>query len=467
MKMRGITLREYQREGVDQIHAFGGRAILADEMGLGKTPQAITFFMERNEWPVVIVCPAYLKLYWRNEIRRFTGIKPLILYGTKPYSPSQLRGERVIVLNYDILMSQYRSLRAIKPKVLIADEAHLLGNMSAQRTKAATWLTMGSPKGSSHKPIPSVVFLTGTPMTSSVFQLYPMLRMLMPEEYDSPFAFGMQYCEPEQSFGEWKFRGAKNLKELNRTLKEQCLIRRVKSDVAKELPEKIVTMIPMEVSNMAEYRRAESDVVAWLAETDPGKARRAMRAERLVRFAHLKRLAAQLKMKALREWLDGFLSESNDKMLMGTWHKSILEELATTYSKLCVSIHGGKSEKDRDLAQKKIRDGKGTRILFGQIAACGLGLNLPEVTNVAFAELPFSPSMVDQFIARCHRLTSKSTVNIYFLVAEGTIEEKICNILQTRQKIFDKAIDGRTDLGSLRLMDELEKVYRAQPQKGK
>jgi SWI/SNF-related matrix-associated actin-dependent regulator of chromatin subfamily A-like protein 1 len=136
------------------------------------------------------------------------------------------------------------------------------------------------------------------------------------------------------------------------------------------------------------------------------------------------------------------LDGSDGKIFIGTIHNSIRETLLEKFPG-SLSIHGGQSAKKKQEVEKKFRRGKETRILIGQIQAAGVGLNLPEASTVAFVEYPWSPGALEQFIDRVHRVTSTKDVDVYFLVASNTIESILLEILQKKQKILDKVLDGK------------------------
>lgn len=445
-------LLPYQREGVDLIHKLKGRCLLADEMGLGKTIQALFYLLESEIRPVIVVCPAGLKLHWRREARRHCNIKVKILNGMRPMR-SLLSDGDVFVINYEILHKWVAHLKAyVQPKVIIGDEIHMIANIRAKRTKAFRNVC---------QKVRHILALSGTPMLNRTIELYPILVTLWPKEFPSIFAYGARYCEPEMHFGQWRFPGSKHLKELHTRLKKLGMIRRTKEQVLKDLPPKRHMLLPMDIEKRKDYLEADDDVVAWLAKQDLAAANRAFKAQRFARFTYLKKYAAELKMKFVIEWLDSWLEESEGKILLGVWHKKIIQRLYLKYPNAVV-IDGSKSQKQRQLAEDKIRKDSKTRMLIGQERACGLGLNLPEVTTVCMIEFPWNPGLAQQFIDRCHRLTSKSPVDIYWLFTEGTIEEKLLEIIQKKQKILDKVLDGvPVQESSLTVFDELQRLLRS------
>ena len=442
----------FQKEDYEKMVALKGRVLLSWEMGLGKTFGFLYFMKHMKLKRVIIVCPAGLKRQWRSQAKEHFGIKCHILYHKQPYNREKLRlainrGEPLII-NYDILEKWVPFLKTLKPQIICGDEIHMCGEIRTKRTQYFKILCVD---------VPMVFGLSGTPILNKPWELFPILHILQPQKYNSPFSYGMSFCDAEKSWGKWKFNGARNLDKLHAQLKKDCLIRRTMEEVLPNLPPKRRIIVPLEISNHKEYAKAEKDLISWLASFDIGKATRAMRAERWVKMTYLKRLAASLKLPSIKEWIESFLGESDNKLLLGMWHRDLIEDIYSEFKSISVVIHGGVSTKERWKAEKAILKDKNTRILIGQIKSCGVGLNLPDLT-AGLGEFPWNPGTCAQFEGRVRRLTSKKRSDVYYFVAANTVEEKICDILQRKSKICDKVLDGvasRKD--SLLIMDELQK----------
>lgn len=449
-------LLNYQREGVDQIHAFGGRVLLADEPGLGKTIQALCYLMEAQTWPALVICPASLKLHWQREAQRHFGIEATVLYSRVRQSAKTLNG-KLYIINYDILADWLPTLLKLGLKAVIPDECHLLGNPNALRSRAFSKV---------QRTAEALLALSGTPLTNNVFEMFTVLNALHPKIFDSAFAFAEEYCDMENNFGKWRFSGGKNLDKLHKRLKKRLMIRRLKSEVLSELPPMRRTVLPLEIQDRKEYDEAEDDLIGWLAKTDFAAAQRAAHAECYTRFTYLKQIAARLKMPLVFDWLDTYLEGSEGKMLVGFWHKSIGKELMDRYSRQAVVIDGSRTEQQRDQAEIAFNTQKKTRILFGQLKACGLGLNLPIAKSVHVIEFPWNGAVCHQFQLRAHRLTSKHSVDVFYLPAVATVEEDLCKIIEKKEKISDQVLDGvKTQATSLTIFSELRKAMKAKGKK--
>lgn len=434
------------------MHDFNGRVLVAWEMGLGKTFGFLTYAMENKQWPAIVVCPAGLKLHWQKEAMEHYGVKSLIVSGEKAYSFYALGDKKLIIINYEILKPWLTRLKSLNTKLIGLDEVQRIGNLNSKTNRLTQLLC---------KDIPKIIGLSGTPFANHPWEMYPILHMLCPEveEFSSPFSFGTRYCEASKSFGKWRFSGAKRLKELHELLLKTCMLRRTMKEVEGQLPPIQRTIVPLEIEKRDEYEEAEVNFLGWLAKTDLARAQSAARAERYTRFSYLKQLAAWLKLKAVAEHINSWLKETDSKILIGALHRNqtpIIPTLVNWYSDIAVQIHGGMSMVQRQEAEDRFRRDPDCRLLVAQIKSI-TGLNLPEASIVGLVELPWTSSACQQFIARAHRLTSTHPVNAYFFVAQNTIEEKLCEIIQRKSKIMDQVLDGvDCQETSLTIFDELQ-----------
>jgi SNF2 family DNA or RNA helicase len=221
------------------------------------------------------------------------------------------------------------------------------------------------------------------------------------------------------------------------------MIRHKKQDVLHDLPPKRRSVIPLPIIKATEYAKAEDDFIEWLSEKDKVKAKRAKNAEQLVKLGYLKRLAAELKMKAVIEWIDNFWEETDEKLILFAYHKNIIRQLRTKYEKICVVVDGDTSQKDREANVRRFQETKKTKLFIGQMVAAGTAITLTAASNVAFAELDWVPGNHIQAEDRCHRIGQSNHVQIYYLLARGTIEQDLCKIIQKKSKIITSLLDGQ------------------------
>jgi len=438
--MKKIKPYRYQRIGIKQLHRkFDGRAIVADEQGLGKTMQILWYARKYlRPSPVVVICPAHAKEIWRREAAKHVGIRAEILSSEKPPRHQPQNRKRLFVINYDILIYWLDWLLELNPTLVVADEAHYLKSMTALRTKA--WIRLC-------QDAPHVIVATGTPIINDHADLFPLLHVLDPKRFPALMPFSMKYCRPYMYRGRWQHKGAKNHKKLNRILRKRYMIRRLKKNVMDDLPDKIISVVPLVLNTKQrkEYDEAERDLVRWLYKTSPQAAKRARRNERLAKFHYLSRLAVELTISARKRWLEDFHEESAGKIIVFGWHKSVLKDLHETFPK-SVLITGDTPIKKRQQRTDKFNRDKTTINLFGNLQAAGTAWSCTSSSTVAFFETGWTAADHNQAIDRVHgigRGIKGQKVLIYWHVAQDTIEEDKCKILQKKQRIADSTLDGK------------------------
>lgn len=427
----------YQREGVDALKVFNWRALLADSMGLGKSYQVLAAIQENPDelLPAVVVCPASLKGNWEAEASRHVGMRATVLSGTRP-DRVQLARAKLVICNYDILHEWAGVIKEVlAPKLVVTDESHYLQGFNTRRTKAVRALIEG---------VPHFIPVSGTALTSRPIQLFPILHMLWPEEFPSGHQFGRKYCRARFRFGRWDYSGASNLEELHARLTALGMIRRLKKDVLKDLPPKRRIVVPITLPPAArrEYDEASKDICSWLRKNHgkaPGGA-----AEALVKVGHLKRLAARLKLPQAMEWVDNFLESGEDKLIAFCIHKAVVKELRAAHPG-CAVVTGEVVGKDRQAQFTAFNASSKCRLFVGNIQAAGVGWSASSCSTTAFLEMAWSPGEHTQAEDRTHgigRGVEGEQSDSYWLVATGTIETTICNLLHKKQKNLDAVLDG-------------------------
>lgn len=463
-----LKLRPFQRKGVRLLRRFGGRALLADEMGLGKTVQALRYVRrifrkvrgyKQRKFHTIVVCPAGVKYNWEREAVD-CGLHAQVIEGTKPAKWKGRTLAPVLIINYDILSHWLKFLKRLKPQIVLLDECQYIQNRRAKRTVSSQVLCRG---------VERVVALSGTPLTNRPAELWTVLNILWPKKFSSFFSYAMRYCKPERKPWGWEYKGATNLKHLHRRLKRLGMIRRLKRDVLEELPEKSRFVVPLYIgaAGRREYAEAFNNFILWLAKQSKRKALRARKAERMVKVGYLKRLAAQLKLAAVFDWIDRFLVEDDGKLIFFAIHKRILKQLRKRYPGIHCFIDGSVHGKKRQHAIDEFKNVKRKRIMFAQLDAACAGWNGQVASTVAVGELGWKPGVMTQAEDRAHRMGQRKNVSCYYLVAQGTIEEDLCSILQVKQSVITQTLDGEDHSDDLDIFDLLCKRLRHKAKKSK
>ena len=444
-----MELFPFQKKGVSFIEAKDGRALIADSMGLGKTAQSLAWLqLHPKERPAIVVVPASLKLNWKRECHMWMkDPKVQILSGKKATTP--LVGE-IIIINYDILAAWLGKLQEIKAQTLIIDEIHFVKNNKAQRTKAIKALG---------KRIPHVIGLSGTPIVNRPVEAYNVIKLIDDTVVPNYWHYVHRYCNAKHNGFGWDFSGASNTEELHQKLVQTIMLRRKKSEVLTDLPDKTYSALSMEITNRKEYHTAEGNFIAWVRKyKGPKAAEKASNAEALAEIEALKQLCIKGKMKQSIDWVKNFL-DIGEKLVVFATHKLTIETLMEEFKDQAVKIDGSVSQKARQEAVDRFQDDPSIRLFVGNIQAAGVGITLTAASNVAFLELPWTRAALSQAEDRCHRIGQKNAVNIYYLLASDTIDEKIASLIDQKRKVLDSVLDGKeSDQGSM--LSELMEIYQ-------
>jgi len=464
------TLRPFQEEGVDFLNEMDGRALIGDEMGLGKTIQALAYMqLHPEKRPAVIVCPASLKVNWLRETLAWMNVPEslvMILNG-KPNGMDFHADPEIYIVNYDILANKRETkpdgnkvqikntgwtdvlLDKVKPKIVILDEAHYIKNRKAFRTKAIQKLC---------KRVPSVIALTGTPVINRPIELFNIIQIINPDLFPSFFNFAMRYCDANHNGHGWDFNGCSNARELHLKLTGQIMLRRLKKDVLQDLPPKQRSVVTFSLDNQKVYTRAERDFINWLRTQDPDKAKAAEAALTLVKIEHLKQLTIQGKIKACIEWIENFL-DSGRKLVVFATHRNTVEMLMDHFGSQAVRLDGSTTQKNRQIAVDRFQTNDSVRLFVGNLKAAGVGLTLTSASDTCFLELGWTPGEHDQGEDRVHRIGQTDNVTAWYLLANGTIESEIADLLDQKRQVIGQVVDG-TDSVEGSLLGDLVDRYR-------
>ena len=213
-----------------------------------------------------------------------------------------------------------------------------------------------------------------------------------------------------------------------------------------QLPAKRQVVVPVALDNEDEYRLAERDVVAWLRslpldlrELD-ARVAATLRAKRLAQLTALKRLAAKGKLAAAAAWIEDFRA-SGEPLVVFAHHTEVQEELLARFPE-AGHLLGRDSPAAREETVRRFQDGTGSGLLVCSTLAAGHGITLTRASNVAFLELEWTPAQHDQAEDRCHRIGQRDAVTAWYLLAAGTIDEQIAELLHSKRRIVEAVTDG-------------------------
>ena len=273
--------------------------------------------------------------------------------------------------------------------------------------------------------------------------------------------------------------GATHLEELNDKLRSICYVRRSKKDVLPELPDKVRSVIEVDIDNRKEYDAAEGDTIGWLkgraaqdaafvasiahlpedAQVEAKRQRaneageKAARAEALVRIEALKQLAVKGKMTAIKEWVETFM-ESDQKLVIFAHHRSVQQELLRELEG-AERIFAEDDPQDRQRNVDRFQELPDCRLIICSLQAGGVGITLTAASNVLFTELGWTPAGMEQAVDRCHRIGQKDSVTAYWMIGKETIDVEIAELLESKAKVVDAATNGAGAVAQESMLKEL------------
>ena len=471
----GLAYLGYQRAGI----AFGHErpaVLIGDEMGLGKTIQAIGLMNANPDLQrILITCPASLKLNWKRELEKWLVKKRTIFVADGKVFPVDMNGDvlRVIVIiNYDVLGRHERAIKDTEWDMIVADEAHLLKNPKAIRTRMVVGArATKAEKAKGMADIPGItakkrVFLTGTPICNKPIELFPLISYLDPITWSSFWKYAGRYTGANANNG-WNCDGAQNLGELQDKLRSTIMVRRLKKDVLTELPPKTrkVVEIPAdaemrrllnqerEVYNEEAEEELETRVELAKASDNPEEFKRAV-AELAIKMkvafeglSTIRREMAEAKVRMLivHEMLEQAVEDS-DKTIIFAHHKSVIATIAEKFGTEAVTITGDTAIPDRMANVDRFQKDPTCKVIIGSIGAMGVGLTLTASSHVIMFELDWVPGNVSQAEDRAHRIGQKDNVLVEHYVVEGSLDAVMAKRIIAKQEVIDQALDMITQI---------------------
>ena len=450
------VLLPFQEEGVRMLgpKGFRGAALLADDMGLGKTVQ-VAKFIERylKDWPVVVVCPASIKYQWQEELATHAGIDSDVLESTKVPEDYRFVRKPAYVVNYDILHHWLFKLVRLRPGLVVLDECQRIKNPVTVGFKACKTLC---------GPAPNVIATTGTPVENRPMDVWAALHLVRPDRFPNYYQFGAKYSNRVMKFGRWQYEGSKNEMRLNRTLLKTCMIRRRKEDVLTDLPPKIRSIVPVKLFRMGTYRKLRDKYRSWFREIGGRITTSRQRAMQMTLQGELIRTAAVLKLPSVIDWVEDFLADTDRKLIVFGIHKKVLLPLYEKFAGQAVLVTGDTPTPKRKGLFDRFNTDPRTRLVFGNLLAAGAGWSAKpsaRCSDVLMAEIWWVPAKHTQGEDRArgvNRGMEGVSTHVHYMVAKDTIEERLCQVNQEKQRIADAIVDGIPDDPSLNIYDLLQ-----------
>ncbi len=460
------VLRSYQKTGFNWLnilahYGFGG--ILADDMGLGKTLQVISVLLRdkgKQNLPSIVVAPTSLIFNWEKEIMRFAPeLKATVLSGTPQRRAELLEtpGTDVYITTYDMLKRDIENFEKKEFLYVIADEAQNIKNPVTQNATSVKAL-----RGQTR------FALTGTPIENSLSELWSLFDFIMPGYLYTHTKFSTSYETPIVKNDD---------KEQAERLKKQIapfILRRLKSDVLKELPEKTETTLYAEMLPeqrklyMANLMKAKGELDEMLH--TGGYAKSQIRILSLL--TRLRQLCCHPALfiedyKGGSGKLDLAVEtvttsiESGHRALVFSQFTSMLDILKKSLDANGVQyfyLDGATPAKDRGAFVERFNAGERDIFLIS-LKAGGTGLNLTGADVVIHFDQWWNPAVMDQASDRAHRLGQKKAVQVFNIVAKDSIEEKIILLQEKKKDLVDKVITEGASFINKMSQDEVMELF--------
>jgi superfamily II DNA or RNA helicase len=452
------TLRPYQQAGVRWLHLLtrmGLGACLADDMGLGKTIQVLALLLSlQRSGPSVLVAPASLLANWQQEAERFApSLRCLIAHPSalpledlRALDAERLAGVDLVITSYGTLM-RLPNLLTLRWFLAVADEAQALKNPSAQQTKAVKQLQANSR-----------IALTGTPVENRLSDLWSIFDFTHPGLLGSHKAFS---------------RATKSMAHYGplRKLVNPYILRRLKSDkrVIDDLPDKTEMTAWCALSPMqtALYQQSVEDLAEQL-KIAQGIARKGLVLAALMRFKQICNHPSQWlsdgawkpehsgKFARLAELVDT-IAAKQEKLLVFTQFRETTAPLSAFLAQLFgregLVLHGGTPVAKRRELVKRFQEDEHCPYFVLSLKAGGTGLNLTAASHVIHFDRWWNPAVENQATDRAWRIGQHRNVLAHKFVCRGTIEERIDQMIQAKQKLAQEVLAGDAEINLTELSD--------------
>lgn len=455
-------LLPYQLDGI--AFAVGrGRAILADDMGLGKTIQGVgvaeLLAREADIRKVLVICPASLKSQWEEEIRRFSGRDCQHVIGGMEERVRQYANDRFFTLcNYEQVLRDILPIEQARWDLIILDEGQRIKNWEAKTSRVIKGLKSRF-----------ALVLSGTPLENRLDDLFSVVEFIDDRRLGPAFHFYNRHRSVDEK---GKVLGYKNLDALRERLKP-VLLRRTRESVMQQLPPRTTEIVRIPPTDeQLELHAAHMKVVStivrkkFISEMDLLRLQKALLMCRMAAdgtgLVDKKFPGFSSKLEKLNEVLGQLAQEKGRKLLLFSEWTTMLDLITPLLGKhglRFVRLDGQVPQRKRQqLVHEFQRDPRCQA--FMTTNAGSTGLNLQAANTVINVDLPWNPAVLEQRIARAHRLGQKQPVQVFVLVTEQTIEENLLATLSAKHQLALAALDVESKVDSVDLQSGMEELKR-------
>jgi len=474
----GVIPFPYQSAGVEYCLPLE-RCIIGDDMGTGKSLMSIMVCNKLNLKNILVVCPASLRLNWKNEFKKFGTNQDLttcaVLTGKDVAEAAQ---SNIVFVSYELMIrpAMQKVARERTWDIVIADEAHMMKGSKVRRSTHLLGLPPRSrmPKDKDgneiphpREPIPSKkwILLTGTPITNKPVDFWNLLRFVDPLHFGDYYQYVKQFCDAKKGFGKsLNVDGSSNLSQLQQIIRGSCMVRRLKTDVLKQLPAKTrqIILLPTpakvkrelnaltleatlsdetidEINDAVANAKSANSTDEWDQSTQ-NLTKQKIHFEQIAKARSILGLAkVDLAIEHIKSILDG---DSTKKLIVGAHHSEVIVQLIDALKKYGVtSITGSTSAHKRQDAVEKFQSEASCRVFVGNILAAGTGITLTASSHVIFVETDWVPANNRQYEDRPHRIGQKDAVLIQYLAMDDTLDVNIIQSNAKKIRVIESALD--------------------------
>jgi superfamily II DNA or RNA helicase len=439
------TLRAYQERGVAwlaEMAALGLGGVLADDMGLGKTIQVLALHLaRRGSGPTLIVCPATLLGNWEREAARFTPDIPVRRHHGSARDLGELAADELVVTTYGVVRRDAALLAEVGWGLVVADEAQSVKNPFSRTARSLRAV-----------PSPARIALTGTPVENRLSDLWALLDWTTPGLLGPLDTFSRTVAVPIE-----RERDEEVTARLATTVRPFLLRRRkTDPDIAPDLPPKTETdrFVGLTTEQATLYRAVLAELLDDVAAAE-GMSRRGLVLKLLTALKQICNHPAQYlrqdgpvagrsgKLDAASDLLQ-VITDEGDSVLVFTQFVAMGKLLTTHLDALGIDsqfLHGSVPVRRRQDLVDSFQAGS-PQVLVVSLKAGGTGLNLTRATHVLHYDRWWNPAVEDQASDRAWRIGQDRPVQVHRLICEGTLEERIAVLLETKRALADAVVGG-------------------------
>ncbi len=461
----GLKVMVHQARLLEKVREGHRTFLLADEPGLGKTAQSVIAASVAHAYPMLAIVPNVVKINWAREVERWTPQRRVTVIHGDGRDVDAFAD--VFVVNYTVLDRHLSWLSTLGFRSMVVDEAHFIKNLSSQRSQhvlaLADRIRENTPGGN-----PLLMALTGTPLINDVEDFHAIWRFLGWIKGDKP---GPEIVKALEASG---FTPADRgfYPAARSAVVDMGIVRRRKADVAKDLPDKRIADLPVELDDdlgrsirqaerelgqrlLAKYRRLlanregserdddepDTELMRRVALAELESSTSSSGTENV--FTMVRKIG-QAK-AALAADYTAQLARSVGKVVFFAKHIDVMdtaERMLAASGLRTVSVRGDQTTAQRQLAIDAFQKDPEVAVAVCSLTAAGVGLNLHAASNVVLAELSWTAAEQGQAIDRVHRIGQDEPVTAWRILAAGTIDSRIAELIDAKQGLAARALDG-------------------------